>query len=73
MMHENVKLSPYKNFIYDLRLLLRPNNIQNYSKGIEYCCLVAKKHELLNYLKSKHSWFLDSKYETRLYRCLNKI
>lgn len=69
MIHENIKLSPYSDLVYDLRNIF--NNIMNYAQGIEYALDRFKKTELRNYIFKYHPWFLKAKYETRLYKNLN--
>lgn len=69
MIHENIKLSPYMDLIYDLRNIF--NNIMNYSQGIEYALERFKKTKLRDYIYKNHAWFLKSKYKTRLYKNLS--
>lgn len=66
MIHENVKLSPYKDRIYELRNIF--NNIMNYAQGTRYALDRFGKKELKALIEEKYSWFLDIKYETRLYK-----
>jgi len=66
MIHEDIKLSPYKDRIYELRNIF--NNIMNYAQGTKYALDRFGKKELKKLIEDKYSWFLDVKYETRLYR-----
>lgn len=66
MIHEDVKLSPYKDRIYELRNIF--NNIMNYAQGTRYALDRFGKKELKSLIEEKYSWFLDVKYETMLYR-----
>lgn len=66
MIHEDVKLSPYKDRIYELRNIF--NNIMNYAQGTKYALERFGKKELKKLIEEKYPWFLDVKYETRLYK-----
>ena len=66
MIHEDIKLSPYKDRIYELRNIF--NHIMNYSQGIKYALDRFGKKELKKLIEEKYYWFLDVKYETRLYK-----
>lgn len=66
MIHEDVKRSPYKDRIYELRNIF--NNIMNYAQGTRYALERFGKKELKNLIEKKYTWFLDIRYETRLYK-----
>jgi hypothetical protein len=69
MIHENVKLSPYKDFIYQLRNIF--NNVILYAKGNEEAIIKSKKFELLEFLRKNYPWFLKVKFQEKLFKMLS--
>ncbi len=69
MIHENVKLSPYKDLVYDLRNTF--NHALSHAYGIEAALHRTKRTKLRDYIFKNHAWFLKAKFETKLYKHLS--
>lgn len=65
MMHENYKLSPLNKYIHSIkRLCNTPMFITN--KTMRKALELSNEHELIEYLKTNYSWFLDLQFNSKM-------